>query len=165
MGNVWDLPKNVDPNWLNKALKLRISDIFKQNWHSNVNNMSSCLNYRLFKNEHNFEKYLEILDPINRISFARFRCGNSKIPIVIGRINKKPVDECLCVLCDSGDVGDEYHYIMKCKFFERERKNLLPSYYFRNPNIIMFELLFTTKNKNILIKISKFVSIILSKFG
>ena len=67
MGNVWTSPSNVHSNWLNKAFKLRLSDIFKQNWHTMVNDKSSCLNYRLFKQEHSFEKYLEILDTINRI--------------------------------------------------------------------------------------------------
>ena len=52
MGNVWNSPNNVDSNWFSKAFKLRASDIFKQNWHTMVSEMSSCLNYRLFKKEH-----------------------------------------------------------------------------------------------------------------
>ena len=165
MGNVWTSPNNFDSNWLNKAFKLRLSDIFKQNWHTMVNDKSSCLNYRLFKQEHIFEKYLEILDPINRISFIRFRCGNSKIPIVLGRYNNRPIEESVCNLCNSGDVGDEFHYIMKCKFFETDRKNLIPQYFWRSPNVITFELLFSSHNKKLLIKLSKFIYIIVTKFG
>ena len=165
MGNVWNSPCNFNSNWLSKAFKLRLSDILKQNWHTMVNDMSSCLNYRLFKHDHIFEKYLEILEPVSRVSFVRFRCGNSKIPIVLGRYNNQPIDECICNLCNSRDVGDEFHYIMKCKFFEPDRNNLIPHYYLRSPNVITFELLFSTKNKNILIKLSKFISIILAKFG
>ena len=165
MGIDWNSPSDCNSNWLNKALKLRLSDIFKQNWHISINEMSSCINYRLFKQNHIFEKYLEILEPINRISFARFRCGNSKIPVVLGRYNNQPIDECVCNLCNSGDVGDEFHYIMKCTFFERDRVNLIPRYYWRNPNAITFESLFCSKNKNVLIKISKFISLIVSRFG
>ena len=120
MGNVWNLPNNFNSNWLKKSLPLRLSDMFKQNWHSSVNNMSSCLNYRIFKQDHLLEYYLEILEPINRVSFIRYRCGNSKIPVVLGRYNNQSIDECLCNLCDCGDVGDEYHYVMKCKVFETE---------------------------------------------
>ena len=129
-----------------------------------VREMSSCFKYCLFKNEHIYENYLEILDPVSRISFIRFRCGNSKIPIVLGRYSNQPIDECLCDLCNSGDVGDEFHYVMKCRFFHADRINLIPYYYWRNPSVITFELLFT-KNKNLLFKLSKFVAIILAKFG
>ena len=73
---------------------MRLSDIFKQNWHARMFDMSSCLNYRLFKFEHKFENYLNTLDSFNRISFSRYRCGNSKIPVVVGRYTNKPV----CVL-------------------------------------------------------------------
>ena len=164
MGNVWNLPNDFKSNWLKKSLPLRLSDIFKQNWHSSINNMSSCLNYRIFKEDHFLEYYLEILEPINRVYFIRYRCGNSKIPVVLGRYNNQSIDECLCHLCNCGDVGDEYHYVMKCKFFETERNNLIPHFYHRNPNVIMFRLLLSTQNKSILIRLSKFISIISDKF-
>ena len=164
MANVWSNPNDINSNWLKNAIKLRLSDMFKQDWHSRMYDMSSCLNYRLFKFDHKFENYLNILDPFNRISFSRYRCGNSKIPVVLGRYTNKSIDECLCQLCNNTDIGDEYHYIMICKFFETDRRNLIPHYYWRNPNTTMFELLFSTENRNILIRLSKFISLILAKF-
>ena len=164
MANVWNYPNTINSNWLKNAIQLRLSDIFKQDWHAKMYDMSSCLNYRLFKIDHKFEHYLDILDPFNRISFTRYRCGNSKIPVVLGRYINRPIDECICHLCNSTDIGDEYHYIMKCKFFETDRRNLVPLYYLRSPNTTMFELLFSTENRNILNKLSKFISIILAKF-
>ena len=118
----------------------------------------------MFKFEHKFENYLNTLDSFNRISFSRYRCGNSKIPVVVGRYTNKPIDECLCQLCNNTDVGDEYHYVMKCKFFETERLSLIPHYYWRSPSTAMFELLFSTENRNTLNRLSKFISIILAKF-
>ena len=100
--------------------------MFKQEWHSSVITMSSCFNYRLFKQEHLFEEFLINLDPVFRIPLVRFRCGNSKIPVVLGRYNNQSIDDCLCNLCNCGEVGDEFHYIMKCKYFYMERINLIP---------------------------------------
>ena len=165
MGNVWISPKNFNSNWLKNSLPLKLSDIFKQEWHSSVNTMSSCINYRLFKHEHSFEDFLQNLDPVFRIPLVRFRCSNIKIPVVLGWYNKDPIDECLCNLCNCGDVGDEFHYIMKCRYFHMERKNHIPTYYLRNPNVIKFDSLFSTKNKNILLRLSKFISIISAKFN
>ena len=164
MAEVWSTPNKFNSNWSKNSFQLRLSDMLKQYWHSSVNDMSSCLNYRIFKHDHCFEPFLEILEPINRISFIRYRCGNSKIPVVLGRYNNQSIDECLCNLCNCGDVGDEYHYIMKCKFFEAERRSLVPFFYVRTPNVIMFDLLFSTKNKNTLIRLSKFILIIMNKF-
>ena len=164
MANVWDRPNTVNSTWLKNAIQLRLSDIFKQDWRAKMYDMSSCLNYRLFKTDHKYENYLNILDPFNRISFTKYRCGNSKIPVVLGRYINKPIDECVCLLCNNTEIGDEYHYIMKCRYFETDRRNFIPPYYLRSPNTVMFELLFSTENRNILNKLSKFISIILVKF-
>ena len=34
----------------------------------------------------------------------------------------------LCHLCDSNDIGGEFHYVMTCSFFHNERKYYLPYY-------------------------------------
>ena len=164
MGNVWISPNNVNSNWLKNSLPLKLSDMFKQEWHSSVITMSSCFNYRLFKQDHLFEEFLINLDPVFRIPLVRFRCGNSKIPVVLGRYNNQSIDDRLCNVCNCGEVGDEFHYIMKCRYFHTECINLIPTFYLRNPNVIKFDLLFSTKNKNILLRLSKFISIILAKF-
>ena len=44
----------------------------------------------------------------------------------------------LCHLCDSIDIGDEFHYVMTCSFFENERKYYLPYYCQKNANILKF---------------------------
>ena len=51
-------------------------------WNTEVNFKSSCTNYRIFKTDLEFEEYLTILNQRDRIRFCRFRCNNSKIPIV-----------------------------------------------------------------------------------
>ena len=30
----------------------------------------------------------------------------------------------LCRLCDSDDIGDEFHYIMSCNYLKQERENI-----------------------------------------
>ena len=48
------------------------------------------------------------------------------------------LSERLCTLCNSGQIGDKFHFILECKSLENLRKNYLCKYYYQNPNIIKF---------------------------
>ena len=43
--------------WLKKSLNLRLNDIFKQEWHSQLQTNRQCTNYRIFKDDHCLENY------------------------------------------------------------------------------------------------------------
>ena len=43
---------------LARMVKNRLIDQFKQNWYNSVFELSKCLNFRIFKHIHGFEKYL-----------------------------------------------------------------------------------------------------------
>ena len=48
--------------WLYKTVKQNIIDQFKQIWHYNLLNSPKALNYRMFKEKLEIEKYFEKLD-------------------------------------------------------------------------------------------------------
>ena len=45
--------------------------------------MSSCITYRTFKTEFKLESYLMLPESSDRINICKFRCRNSKMPVVI----------------------------------------------------------------------------------
>ena len=49
-------------------------------------------------------------------------------------------DERLCTLCEQGKIGDEFHALFECSFFNDVREELLPIYY-KNPNTFNMDLL------------------------
>ena len=51
----------------------------------------------------------------NVIALAKFRTSNHKLPIETGRWSNIPRNQRICHLCET-EIGDEYHYIMKCAF-------------------------------------------------
>ena len=57
------------------------------------------------------------------------------------------ISERLCTLCNSGQIGDEFHFILECKSLENLRKNYLCKYYYENPNIIKFNEIMSTHQK------------------
>ena len=58
-------------------------------------------------------------------------------------------------------IGDEYHYLFECNFFADQRKELLKQYFFRRPNTVKYAELFGSAKKSILLKLAKFVKVIM----
>ncbi len=77
-----------------------------------------------------------------------------------------PRDERICTVCDSGEVGDEFHYLFNCsnENVKRNRTKYVDKYYTHHPNVPKFCSLMnmTSKSKNI--KLAKFISCILELF-
>ena len=104
------------------------------------------------------EPYLEILDAKKDIILCKFRTTNHRLPIELGRwqniersnriIKKKKKKK-----KKKNDIGDEFHYILQCRYFEQNCKHLIPSY-FRNtcrPNVLKFKNIMTVTKKSYLL--------------
>ena len=102
------------------------------------------------------ESYILNLDVSLLRDLARFRCGSTNIPTISGRYINIPRDERNCTLCDSSVMGDEYHLLFNCPFFNNDRSDLIPRYYTVRPSAYKFGLLMNKKGKKIQINLSKF---------
>ena len=105
----------------------------------------------------------------DRINLCKFRCRNTKIPVVTqGYTNKNnPVttyENRLCEVCVMNVVRDEYHYILGCSAFQENRSNNLNEFYIRNPNMEKFTLLFQSSNISVLSKPSKLCFEVITRF-
>ena len=69
--NIWESQGNFNSTWLNITLKLKLFYKFQQEWRSNMENSSKGLYYKLFKENFEFEPYLNILTYKNRITFCK----------------------------------------------------------------------------------------------
>ena len=124
--------QNVPDNCcLARMVKCRLIDQFKQNWYNSVFEMSKCLNYRTFKRNHCFENYLSILPSDLRVPLSKFRCVNHTLPIEKGRFIGIARDDRICNLCNSANLGDEYHYLFECDFLKSYRKKFIPVEYYK----------------------------------
>ena len=85
---------------------------------------------------------------------------NNKLPVNVQRYEGIDRQDRLCRKCDLKDVGDEFHYLFVCPFFNKKRNELLPKKYIKTPNVINFEKLSNTQEKHVLLKLKHFISII-----
>ena len=163
MSNLWDEDTVLHLNWVKLSLDRRLHDIDYQNWHDEVNANRLCFNYRIFKQEVILENYLIKLEVDDRISLCKFRCGNHNLPVAKCRYSSdQPLE--ICPLCNLHVQGDEFHYVLVCPFFINERKKYVKRYYYRRPNVITFNQLFSAKSITQLKSLSKFCKIIMNNF-
>ena len=148
-------------------VRQRLQDQFLQLWYRELEENSVCCNYRLFKQSFCFEEYLNLLPLSLRQSFLRFRLVNHKLPVQQKRLHNMPREERFCTLCDSREIGDEFHYVFNCAnpVLKNSRRENLQRYFLHHPNVLKFHDLMNTTSKAKLVKLSRFVCCILKQMG
>ena len=159
--NIW-FNQSVNSNWLKHTCKHKLRDCYIQKWFESMYNSKSCYNYRLFKSNFTLEKYLICLPTNLRIYMCKFRVTNTNLPVHQHRIDYD--NNNVCDLCKNNSPCDEFHYMFECNFFQRERKLLIPKYYWNNPNAFKFHMLFNNTGSKILRNCSKFCKLIINTF-
>ena len=154
---IWDsqvIP--CDKVCFKRVIKERLIDQFKQKWTAEIQLSAKCLNYRMFKTSLTLEHYLTSLPYNNRQLLARFRCRNHNLPVETGCHRGIPREQRICTLCKQ-ELGDEFHFLMKCSYFKMIRSQLIKKFYWTHPSSITFELLMTNKNTTELTKLCKYI--------
>jgi hypothetical protein len=119
------------------------------------------LSYRLFKSEYRFEKYLDVLNDKNGFTLCRFRTSNHRLPIEVGRwANVERHNR----LCQSREIGDEFHYVLQYPNFTSERKKYNSKIFFQQAKRILSSL-FNKKKPETIRKLCKLIDIINKKIN
>ena len=107
-----------------------------------------------------FEKYLIDLPDALKYIVCKFRTVNHKFPIETGRYTRIPRNERVFKMCDSGQLGEEFHFCLECPALKELRNKFLPANIYKRPNVINFGRILNRKNKITLVNVAKFI-----KFG
>ena len=159
---LWDSPL-YSLSQFKSVVRQRLKDQYLQTWRSTLRENSVCCNYILCKDNFVFENYLLRLPIQLRQPLLKFRLCNHKLPIQRKRFENIPRDERICTLCDMHEIGDEFHYLFNCQFpiIKQNRLLLLPAYYNHHPNVLKFNMLLNVQSMSKLVKLAKFIRIIL----
>lgn len=152
------------PRSIGKIIKLFLTDQFLQNWNNLLQNSSKAINYSLYKDNIKQETFITILNGPLVQTMLKFRTGNHKLSPEVGRWNNVELTDRKCPLCHTLNIGDEFHYLLECSLFLTDRQSLLDRYFYKRPNIIKFKELLTIKNESKLIRLAKFMKIIMKLF-
>ena len=155
--------------WSNQEAPLNISKLlklierYKILWKESVFQSPKCLNYRIFKYNFGFEKYLGVLPDDLALAFFHFRSLNHKFPIEWGRYEVIARGDRICELCSLHTLDAEYHYVLECSYFDDLRSLYLPRDLFSRPNTVKFENPMCSSDTR-LFKVSKYCKVVLKTF-
>ena len=88
---------------------------------------------------------LDVLNDKNRFTFCRFRTSNHRLLIEVGLWTNVEKHNRLCQLCQSCEIGDEFHYVLQYPNFVTERKIIIPKIFFNRPSTLKLSSLFNKK--------------------
>ena len=140
---------NVSLNVFKNMIKTGVNDQYCQLWRSDVFESNNCFNYRIVKHTLSMETY--------------FRCINNQLPIETGSRHNIPRDMRYCTFCETREIGDEYHYILICNFFQASRKKYIKTKYTNRPSALKMANLMNAEGQ-ILFNLCKFIEIVMLAF-
>jgi len=164
MSYLWQNNAVVNKIWFKHTINQKLNDTYKQKWNAEMQSNGLCTNYKSFKSAPTFEKYLILLDPVERINLCKFRCGSHRLPIAQGRF--QGIDRNLrhCNLCTGQRLGDEFHYLFECPSMSLDRNQFIKRYYRNRPSMFKMVQLFNSENKKELSNLAKLCRNIMVKF-
>ena len=148
-------------NWLNqanvpinisKSVKLKLTELRSLSWKTEVFDSPKCLNYRIFKQDFGFENYFNVLPDDLSKAFCHFRSLNHKMPIEWGRYLGTQRDDRICELCRLHKIGDEFHYMLECTYFDDTRNVYLPRGLTSRPNVNVFHDIMNSRDTQTILK-------------
>ena len=117
---VWENPFSVNIKAFIPIFRQRILDNFIQTNMSKIEKSPSLVLYRQLNETCNYKKYLDVLPYYLRMFVCRFRISSHSLRIQTDRFSRIriPRNERICRVCNIGEIEDEYHFILKCPYFD-----------------------------------------------
>ena len=103
-------------------------DVYLEHWRREISRPDSKLRtYSKFKHEYKLENYVLHLTRTQRKMFAKTRISNHRLPIELGRYTcpKTAIAERVCTKCSLQNLGDEYHCVLECPYYDPIRTKCL----------------------------------------
>jgi hypothetical protein len=144
-----------------QIFKRRTIDCFLQKLRADINS-SALLNHLYIHLTDSFEPALyldKLFNKTYRRAFSRLRLSSHGLRIETGRYgsDRLPREERTCLLCNSRDIEDEFHFIIICNCYTELRRRFLKRYYYNRPSMFKFIQLIKTSNKSELLGLSKYI--------
>ena len=121
---------DVLKNLQNKAMTEWMVDLHRIEAKSGVG-LNKLRTYALFKNDWGREPYLHIIENYKCTLLTRFRIGICPLRIETGRYeggNKRiPVEQRVCLCCNSNQVENEVHFLIECTCYSSLRSTFFKS--------------------------------------
>ena len=139
-------------------IKSRFNDVYQQNMLSRIQNTTRGALYKHLVDNFTIQYYLQkSLNPTYRKYLSKFRLSAHSLNIEKGRYNNTNRRDRICTLCNSSDIEDEFHFILKCPIYNDLRVNYIKNYYYRRPSVFKLVQLLSVNNVKIVNNLGKYL--------
>ena len=128
------------PHSFAKIISDKIKELYVKNWEANSSDKEGKLRfYFQFKKKFELEPYLDNIPRDDRKAITKLRLSSHRLPIEVMRYQNKNQnknwEDRRCKICNTKEVGDEWHYLTSCKndkiiatrsHFQEEVKKIQP---------------------------------------
>jgi hypothetical protein len=122
--NTYDIPIHL----LHESI-IPYADILQKFQNKITSDLSSMSSLKFLNSLSKETDTLKLLDSISiknhRTALSRLRCGNFNIRLRTGTWNNEPRDLRTCRFCDSNEIEDETHILLRCEHFSKLRLSLI----------------------------------------
>ena len=107
---VWENPLSVDVKYFVPM------DCLPQSNMSPIEMSPSLFLFSMIKKRFHYENYLDLISCNLTIFLCRIRTSSHCLRIEAERFNRNavPRNERICLVCNNGEIEDEFHSILKC---------------------------------------------------
>lgn len=157
---IWENPHVIDHTQFISEFKQRIIDDFLQISQADLRINKVLTLYKNVKINFGYESYLDIiLSRKLRIAFTKLRLSAHNLRIETGRYGRNRIDqnERLCLLCNTNNVEDEFHFMFKCEVYSTLRKKYIKRLYSNRPSMFKLLQIFQCDNSLELVNFSKYI--------
>ena len=146
LGEVWFCHNITNIPLFLSVFENRLKDEFIQERNGFFESSSKCSLYRHIVDDFHIQSYLSKSLNIKNIRLiTKYRLSSHRLFIETGRYTNIPRENRICALCNY-DIEDEFHFILKCPFYNELRKHYIKPYFWKRPSVYKLVQIFTTDN-------------------
>ena len=157
---VWENPWCVDQDKFPIHFKQRLIDIFIQSVLSELDANRVLTLYKVIKLQFDYAPYLDLIrSKFLRIQLTKLRLSSHLLRIESGRYERNRLDRSLrtCQICNTGDIEDEYHFILIRNQYLDLRVKYIKRFYYKKPSMYKLISLLQSSNHRTLFNLSLFL--------
>ena len=156
-GYIWNNQCVHNKNLFILSFTQRLKDHYLQEWNNSLHEIYRLNYYTLIKRSYYLNKCAEVLNIRKfRHFYFSLKIGSLDLEVNRGRYYNIPRDERVCKLCKS-NIEDEYHFMMKCPFYQDLRQKHLSNKFIENPNVHKYVMLLSSNNDTIIYSVATFI--------
>ena len=156
-GDVWLAQGVANERVFLKQFKLRLRDMYMQDWRGTLYNKPKCRSYCHYVDSLKYHTYLsDIHIEKHRIALSRLRVSAHRLRIETGRWERPPLAVATrkCYFCDN--LEDECHFVLECPAYEELRERYIP-YRFRCKSMYNFIQLMSSEDSSVVCSLAAFI--------